>query len=62
MQRWLWTSLSNIPITTLVKCLSSFIERTAKTSPVSDIRGRIYNSIDGDIIEQVYSLPLKRAD
>ena len=28
----LWTSLPNFPITTLVKFLSSFIKRTAKTS------------------------------
>ena len=28
----MWTSLSNFPITTLVKALSSFIKRTAKTS------------------------------
>ena len=31
-QLLLWTSLPNFPITTLVKLLSSYIERTPKTS------------------------------
>ena len=60
-QLLLGTSLPNFPITTLVKLLSSYIERTPKTSacnsglyqrPVTDIRDRINNSIAGGIIVQ----------
>ena len=58
----LWTSLPDVPITTLVKLFSSFIKRTAKTSacniglyqrPVTDIRDRIYKIISGGIIHRL---------
>jgi hypothetical protein len=62
----LWTSLPDVPITTLVKLFSSFIKRTAKTStcniglyqrPVTDIRDRIYKIISGGIIHRLIHGP-----
>ena len=49
----LWMGFPNFPITTLVKFLSSFIKRTTKKLPVTDIKGHIYNCIAGDIIVQI---------